>query len=102
MTMDCRDELKGSLDDRFLGTGAHDVGRGALAEQQRERVDDHRFARARFARQNVEAGLEGKSYVGNDGKIADAELSQHLLARPIGQVAPLQLAAESLEETLGT
>ena len=77
--MRCRPEFEGALDDRLLRAGSDDVGRGALAEQQREGVDDHRFAGPGFAGQNVEAGLERQRDVGNDGEIADAQFGQHVL-----------------------
>src|SRR3970282_391666 len=51
----------------------------ALTEQQGEGVHEHGLARAGFAREDVEAGLEGERDVGDDGEIADAELRQHYL-----------------------
>ena len=56
--------------------GRDDVGRRALAEQERERVDEHRLARAGFAGEHVEAGLERQRDVGDDGEVADAQLRQ--------------------------
>ena len=43
-----------TFDDRFPGAGAYRLGRGALAQQQRERTDDDGFARAGFAGQRVQ------------------------------------------------
>src|SRR3970282_2710046 len=51
----------------------------ALTEQQGEGVHEHGLARAGFARQDIEAGLEGERDVGDDREIADAELRQHYL-----------------------
>src|SRR6267378_5987886 len=70
-------EFERALHDRLVGTGTHDIGGRAFAEQQREGIDDHRFAGAGFAGQNVEAGLERKGDVRDDGQITNAKLDQH-------------------------
>ncbi len=72
-------KLERAFDDGFVGAGPHHVARGALAEQQRERIHDHRLAGAGLAGQDVEAGLERQRDVGNDGEIADAKLRKHYL-----------------------
>src|SRR5690348_1498472 len=70
-------EVEGSLDHGLGGPGTDDVRRGALAEQQREGVHQHRLARARFPGEDVETGREGERHVGDDGQVADAQLREH-------------------------
>src|SRR3989441_12176029 len=43
---------------------------------------DHRFPGAGFAGQNVEAGLERKGDVGDDGEVTDAKFGQHSSSPP--------------------
>ena len=74
-----RSKFECALDDGLLRAGSHDIARGALAEQQREGIDDHRFAGAGFAGQDIEARLERQGDVGDDGEIADAKFRQHVL-----------------------
>src|SRR5438093_2795180 len=75
-------ECERAVDDRLVGARTHDVGRRAFAEQQRESVHDHRFPGAGFGGQNVEAGLERKGDVGDDGEVTDAQLGQHSSSPP--------------------
>ena len=82
VTVDGGREFERPLDDRFVRTRAHDVGRRPLAEQEGEGIDDHRFAGAGFAGENVEAWLERQCHVGDHGEIADPELRQHLDLTP--------------------
>src|SRR3989454_7746585 len=100
MTMHGGGKLKRPFDDRLLGPRAHHVGGGPLAEQQGQGIDDHRFPGARLPGEDVEARLEWKGDVGDDGEIADALLCQHLRSHPDAQVAPVQLAPQALEEAL--
>ena len=68
-------KLERAFDDGLVGAGPHHVARGTLAEQQRQRVHDHRLSGAGLAGQDVEAGLERQGDIGNDGEISDPELS---------------------------
>src|SRR2546427_10418203 len=74
-----RHAFKRAFDHGLWRAGAHDIGRGALAEQQGEGVDEHGLAGAGLAGEDVQAGDEGERDVGDDGKIADAQLRQHYL-----------------------
>ena len=65
-------EFEGRLHNRPRRAGANDVGTGALTQQQAQRVDEDGFPRPGFARQHVEAGLQGQRGVGDDGEVADA------------------------------
>src|SRR5207249_9143110 len=77
MAVNGGNELKRAFDDRLVSAGADDVGRGAFAKEERERVDNHRLSGTRFAGEDVEAWLKRKGDVRDDGEIADAQLSQH-------------------------
>ncbi len=72
----------GVFEDRFDGrlrlAGADQIGRGAGAEQQADRLDEDRLARAGLAGQDVEAGLELDLDGLDDRKVADAEEAQHV------------------------
>ena len=46
-----------------------------LAQHGRERIDDDRLARARLARQHVEAGCKIQSEVIDDGKIRNGQFA---------------------------
>ena len=68
-----------ALDLGALRAGAHDISRGAIAEQQVHRVDDDRLARAGFAGEHVEARRKGQIEPIDDGQVADTKFSQHRL-----------------------
>ena len=70
----CPAELEGRLDNRPRRTGANDVGTGALAQQQAQRVDEDGFPCPGFARQHVQTGLQKQCRVRDDGEVADTEL----------------------------
>ena len=70
-------EVEGSLDYGLRGAGTDDVRRGALAQQQREGVHQHRLAGARLTGEDVEAGCDGERDVGDDGQVANAQLREH-------------------------
>ena len=55
----------------MLAAGAHDLCRGAVAQQQPDSVDDNGFARASFARQDVQAGRKVQFKFIDDRKIAN-------------------------------
>ena len=56
---------------------ADHAGRGLLAHEQRERVDEDGFARAGFSRQEIEAGTKAGDGVIDDGVVLGSEFEQH-------------------------
>ena len=48
-------DVEHTLDRRAVGARANDVGVRAIADEQSERADDDRFARARLAGEHVES-----------------------------------------------
>ena len=56
---------------------ADDAALGALAERERERVNDDGFAGAGLAGQHRQPGLEGELELGHDGEVADVEVREH-------------------------
>jgi len=95
-------KLKRAFDYRSCRRRPYDVARGALAEQQREGIHDHRFPARRLARQDVEAGLERQGDVGNDGKIPHSKLCEHYF-RVLSLKSPqCSFLAQPLEEALRT
>ena len=71
------------LDGRLRLAGADQIGRRPGAEQQPDRLDEDRLARAGLARQDVEAGFELDVDGLDDRKVADAEEAQHVGGTPI-------------------
>src|SRR5690606_4451021 len=72
-------------------------GVGAGAQGQRERVDEYRLARARFAGEYREPGVELDFGLLDDDKIAYMQGTQHGLFDLVGglrHVVPVQLAAQ--------
>ena len=67
--------LIGDLEKRFHGCGARSrtdrLGRSAPAEDEVQRVHDNGFSRARFARQDIQAGAELDLDVFDDREILD-------------------------------
>ena len=68
-------ELGGNL--RALGARAQLARFETVAEQQRQRIEQDRFARARFAGQHGEPGAELGVERLDDGKVANRQRTQH-------------------------
>ena len=92
--------LEGALDDRLGRAGTNAAARRPLAEQQRERVDQHGLAGAGLAGEHVEPGAELKGDVGDGGEVADPELGDHARGLALGQIAPVQLLPHPAEEAV--
>ena len=88
----------------LAGAGTDAAAGRPLAEQQRERIHQHRLAGAGLAGEHVEAGAELEGDVGDGGEVADAELGEHPAADPsrlaAGQIAPVQLLPHPAEESV--
>ena len=87
-----------SFDARFVGAVAHERGVGAPADEQLDRLDEERLARAGLAGDRGEAGLgpEHEVEVGDDPEIDDVQLDQHQL--PVGEA---ELGLQDLVEVAG-
>jgi hypothetical protein len=57
--------------------GTHTSAVGLAAQQQFQRVNHDRFARAGLAGDNIKTGREGQIEFVDNGKIADAQFFQH-------------------------
>ena len=68
----------------------------ALAEQQVERPDQDRFARARFAGDHVQARLKIHADVLDEGKVLDAERSQHRQSSFAGIQIPIPIPSDKV------
>ena len=68
-----------ALDAGLAGLGADQALLGALAEQQADGVDDDGLARARLARQDVEAGSKGELQAVYERVVRDGQDVQHVL-----------------------
>jgi hypothetical protein len=75
-------EVERALDRGPLGSGPHEVPARALAQQQRQGVDQQRLPGSRLPGQHVEPGCELEARIGDDRDVADSELRQH----PDGEV----------------
>ena len=72
-----RGDIEERLDLRFFGAGPDDLRGDALPKNQRERIDEDRFARAGFAREDIEARLKSELELLDENKLADAKEDQH-------------------------
>ena len=70
-------EHESTFDDRLGAAGAHHRAVGPAAEQQPDRFDDHRLARARLARDRGEAGPEHEREIGDDSEVGDGQFGEH-------------------------
>ena len=70
-------QLEHALDVRLLGAGPDDAGPRPAAEQQIERVGQHRLARAGLPRQDVEPRREAQLGLLDQQEVLDAELVEH-------------------------
>ncbi len=70
-------EVEYRFDDRHVLTGAHEVRRGAPAEEQPHRLDEDRFAGPGLAGEDVERGfkLDGGRF--DDREILDRQVADH-------------------------
>ena len=66
-----------ALDPRGGGVAAHRAGVRTLAEQQAERLDDHRLARTGLPGERREPRAEGQGGLGDHPEVVDAELGDH-------------------------
>ena len=62
---------------------ADDIAVGTVAEYQSERIDQDRFARAGFARQRGEAGVELQISLLDDGEITNMDVGEHVISTGI-------------------
>ncbi len=94
----------GGVEDRgefgALGARAQLAQLEAVAQQQRQRIEEDRFSGAGFAREDGQAAVELDVERGNDDEIANREKAQHRgLARggnaPHGALSLLRTAARS-------
>ncbi len=72
-----RAEVKRAFHLGALGAGAQHIGRGAVAQQQVDGINDDGFARAGLAGEHIEARGERQIEPINDGKVVDAEFCEH-------------------------
>src|SRR4051794_30534039 len=70
-------EDEATLDDRLVGTGPHQRRVGLAADEQVERLHEHRLARAGLARERGHAVADEQAQVGDDAEVLDDELDQH-------------------------
>ena len=69
--------LEDRLDDRAVFAGPDQLGGSPRPEQQPQRVDEDRFAGARLAGQEAQAGAELQLQLGDDGYVTDPEQLEH-------------------------
>jgi hypothetical protein len=69
--------LEDAGDDGLVRAVAHQIGRGFAAHQQGQRVHQNGFARAGFAREQVQGGTEGSDGVIDDGVVLSAQFDKH-------------------------
>ena len=60
-----------------LLAGAHEVRRGAAANQKANGADQDRLARSSFSGEDIQAGLELELELVDDGKMADGKKTKH-------------------------
>ena len=77
----------------LLRTGADEICRPPLTEQEAERADDDGFPCAGFTGENVEARRERQGERVDDREIPDAQLSEHPTPRRARGVPPNQASA---------
>ena len=69
--------LERAFDDGLACPGTDLPAGRALAQQQRQRVHQHRLPGTGLAGEHVEAGAEVEGDIGDGGEVADAELGEH-------------------------
>ena len=80
-----------------LGAGAHDLGAGAAARQQLQRIDDDGLAGAGLAGEHREPGLQFELDRVDDREVANLQVGQHACAYlewSSAAAAPVQLGAQ--------
>jgi hypothetical protein len=70
-------EVENGFDRATVAAGAQEGAIGPFAQEQVERADDDGFARAGFAGDDIVAGLQLQSQIGNQGQILNAQGGQH-------------------------
>ena len=70
-------DLEGGCDLGPLATGAHDAGIGAVAERQRQRIDQDRLAGPGFPGQRAKTGGKLEFQPIDDDKVANRKVAQH-------------------------
>ena len=70
-------DLEDRRDLGFARPASHDLRTRAPAEHERERVDDHRFARARLTGEDVEARAELEDLMLEEDDVVDRQRQQH-------------------------
>jgi hypothetical protein len=73
-------DVEHALDAGAVGAGADELRARALAQQQSERADDDRLARAGLAREHVEPAGEREGQRLDDREVLDPEFGQHARA----------------------
>ena len=89
-----RRQLEDPLDVGLRRAGPHDPRPRAAAEQQVERMGEHGLARARLAREHVQARGEAQLGPFDEEEVLDAQLQEHVRActsahRRTGRPRPL-------------
>jgi len=85
--------LHDGLDDRAVLTRADELGGGAVAEEQPERVDQDRLPRPGLARQERQPGTQVDLQAGNERDVVDSEQLKHNGRGPGQDSTPLQPGA---------
>ncbi len=75
--------LEDAGNDSLFGSVSNNVGRGFATHQQRQCIYKNRFARASFARKQIQARAEGGNGVIDDGVIFSAEFDESVDGRVI-------------------
>src|SRR5262249_28284221 len=83
-----RSYLEEGFDHRAVLSGPDQIGLGARADDEEDRVDQDGLAGSRLTRQDVQARRERHDDIFDDGQIADAQLPQHGASRMLRSGAP--------------
>ena len=70
-------QMKGCFEIGFIGLGTDLIDGGAASDQERDRIDEERFAGPGFTGEHDETGAERDSQLLDDAEIRDAQLGQH-------------------------
>lgn len=72
-----RGDVEGRCNLGLVATGAHDAGIGALAQRQRQGIDEDRLAGPGFPSQGAKTGRKFELQPVDDDEIADRKVAQH-------------------------
>ena len=87
-----------TLDPRSAAPSRTSAGVGPPADEQLDRLDQQRLARAGLAGDRGQAGAEHQVQVGDDPEIDDVQLDQHQRRSPVGEA---ELGLQDLVEVAG-